>query len=172
MPESATPARGTTVVADGVARAPRESTWRIATPLTPVGYYPKSGVLPAVTEVRDQSGKWDAPGQTRRLMLSDGGSVIETTLIVKPVELFVYELTGFQKFFGAIVDHARAEWTFGEVAGGTSIHWTYTYVSRGGLARPTVALIVRLAWGPYMRRVVLPRIIAEVERQAGVSPAP
>jgi hypothetical protein len=70
---------GKTAVAHLVAKATLAATWNAATPLTPVGYYPKSGLLPAVVEVRNQTGGWDAPGQTRQLMLSDGGWVIEHT---------------------------------------------------------------------------------------------
>jgi hypothetical protein len=162
--------RGSTAVAELVATASITQSWNSATPLTPVGYYPKSGILPAVIEVRDQSGKWDAPGQTRQLMLSDGGWVVEQTTNVEPYGFFAYNLTQFQKAFGHLVDHARAEWTFTEVAGGTNIHWSYTFFPKSAVAKPILAAIVRLLWGPYMNKV-LPRIVAEVERQAGVATA-
>jgi len=162
--------RGSTAIAELVASASRTQTWNVATPLTPVGFYPKSGLLPAVIEVRNQTGKWDAPGQTRQLMLSDGGWVIEHTMNVEPNDFFAYNLTDFQKVFGALVDHARAEWTFTDVPGGTNIRWSYTFVPKNSLAKPVLAAIVRLLWGPYMRRV-LPGIVAEVERQAGVTAA-
>jgi hypothetical protein len=155
-------------VAELVVAASRTQTWNTATPLTPVGYYPKSGLLPAVTEVRDQTGKWDAPGQTRQLMLSDGGWVVEQTTNVEPLGFFAYNLTQFQKLFGHLVDHARAEWTFTEVPDGTNIHWKYTFFPKSAAATPVLAAIVKLLWGPYMKKV-LPRIAAEVERQAGVA---
>lgn len=150
--------------ASGIAKASLEKTWEIAQPITPVGFYPKYGPLPAVLEVRDQSGDWDAPGQTRRLMLSDGGSVIEHTRIVNKPGFFAYELTDFQKLFGRLVSGARAEWTFTPVDGGTRIDWTYEFhpYPRAGLA---VGAIVTLFWAPYMKRV-LPGIVAEVDRRA------
>jgi hypothetical protein len=160
--------RGSTAIAELVASASRTQTWTTATPLTPVGYYPKSGLLPAVVEVRDQTGKWDAPGQTRQLMLSDGGWVIEQTTNVEPFGFFAYNLSNFQKLFGHLVESARAEWTFSEVAGGTNIHWSYTFFPKSAGAKPVLAAIVKLLWGPYMRKV-LPGIVAEVERQAGVA---
>src|ERR1700710_983007 len=119
--------RGSTAIAELTAKASRAQTWNTATPLTPVGYYPKSGMLPGVVEVRDQTGKWDAPGQTRQLMLSDGGWVVEHTTNVEPYGFFAYNLTDFQKAFKGLVDHARAEWTFTEVDGGTNIRWSYTF---------------------------------------------
>jgi hypothetical protein len=151
-------------MATGVARANLATTWAIAQPITPVGFYPKAGPLPAVVEVRDQTGAWDAPGQTRTLVLSDGGSVIEHTRVVEAPTFFAYELTDFQKLFGHLVSGARAEWSFTAVEGGTRIDWTYEFhpLPRAGLV---VGAIVRLLWAPYMRRV-LPGILAEVERQA------
>ena len=160
--------RGSTAVAELVAKVAIAQTWQAATTLTPVGYYPKSGLLPAVLVVHDQTGNWDAPGQSRQLMLSDGGWVVETTTDVAPSGFFAYELTDFQKLFGKLVHHARAEWTFTEVAGGTNIHWSYTFFSRDAAVRPVLATIVKLLWAPYMRKV-LPGIVAEVERQAQLS---
>ena len=158
------PAVGSTAIAQLSAQSPLASTWDIATPLTPVGFYPKSGVLPAVIEVRDQPATWNTPGQTRTLMLSDGGSVIEHITDVDRPGFFAYDLTDFQKLFGKLVDHGRAEWTFTATPGGTNIHWSYTFFPRRG-ARVVLALIVRLLWGPYMRKV-LPGIVAEIDRRA------
>jgi hypothetical protein len=157
-------ASGSTAVAELVAHAPLARTWHTVTPLTPVGYFPKSGLLPAVLEVRNQTGNWDAPGQSRKLMLSDGGSVIESTTDVAPFSFFAYELTEFQKIFGKLVDHARTEWTFTEVPAGTNIHWTYTFFPRNAVAKSLLAVIVSLLWRPYMKKV-LSGIVAEVERQ-------
>ncbi len=147
---------------EGITKAPLMRAWEIATPLTPVGYYPKYGPLPAVIEVRNQTGPWDAVGQTRQLMLSDGGYVIEHIVRVAKPDLFIYELSDFQKLFGALVSGARAEWEFTTVGSGTRIRWTYTFhpYPRG---RIIVALIVKLFWAPYMKRV-LPGIIREVDR--------
>jgi hypothetical protein len=154
---------GSTATATLVAHSALAATWDVATPLTPVGFYPKSGLLPAVTAVADQPATWDAPGQTRQLLLSDGGSVIEHITDVRRPDFFGYNLTDFQKLFGRLVEHARAEWTFTTVDGGTNIHWSYTFFPRRG-SGVVLALIVRLLWAPYMRKV-LPGIVAEVERR-------
>jgi hypothetical protein len=160
--------RGSTAIAELTAKASRIQPWTTATPLTPVGYYPKSGLLPGVLEVRDQSGAWDKPGQTRQLMLSDGGWVREKTTNVEPYGFFAYNLSDFQKVFSKLVEYARAEWTITEFEGGTTIHWSYTFVPLNAGAKVPLALIVKLLWGPYMRKV-LPKIVAEVEREAGVA---
>lgn len=130
----------------------------------PTKFYPRSGVLPAVVEVRDQAGGWDAAGQTRTIVLSDGGTVLETLLSAE-APLFSYDLTHFTGLFGLLVAEAHSEWTVVDGGrdsdrdgGGTSIAWTYSFTSRPGRGF-VIAAIVRLAWAPYMRRV-LPAIAA------------
>ena len=125
--------------------------------------------MPAVVEVRDQTGGWDSPGQTRQLMLSDGGSVVETLVRVDPPAdgasgTFVYELSRFQKLFGRIVSGARAVWVYTPDPLGTRIEWTYTYTARPGWGL-VLRGIIRGFWAPYMRRV-LPGIVAEIDRHA------
>jgi hypothetical protein len=112
--------------------------------------------------VTDQSGSWDTVGRTRRLELSDGGHVIETITDTENPGLFGYELSDFQKLFGALVTGARSEWRFTAVDGGTRIQWTYTFFGKPGRGW-IVGIIVSTLWGPYMRRV-LPPIAREIER--------
>jgi hypothetical protein len=121
----------------------------------PARFYPRWGLLPAVVVVRDQTGPWDAPGRTRTLVLSDGGSVVET-LTSAEAPLFAYDLSTFTGLFGRLVAGGRSEWRVTAAGEGSSIDWTYSFTPLPGRG-PIVGAIVRLAWGPYMRRV-LPRI--------------
>jgi hypothetical protein len=152
----------------GIAPADPGRTFDILTPSDPVRFYSRFRVIPAVTSVTDQTGAWDAAGQTRTLHLSDGSSVVETTTEVRRPGLFAYRLTDFTKVFGRLVDHARAEWRFDADAGGTRITWTYAFVGRPGRGW-MVGLIVRLAWAAYMREVMV-RLVDEVRRVAGDGP--
>ncbi len=121
----------------------------------PARFYPRWGVLPAVVEVRHQTGPWDAAGRTRTLVLSDGGTLVET-LVSAEEPLFAYELSAFTGLFGRLVAGGRSEWRVVREGAGSSIAWTYAFTPLPGRGA-IVAAIVRLAWGPYMRRV-LPRI--------------
>jgi hypothetical protein len=159
--------RSSTATVELVAKAGLAETFAIATPLTPVGFYPRFGPLPEVLEVRNQTGAWDAPGQSRQLMLSGDGSVTETTTDVHAPDFFAYELSRFDNVFGRIVSGARAEWRFRAVDGGTSIRWSYTFYPLAG-RRWIIAAIVGNLWAPYMRKV-LPGIVAEVERVASAA---
>ncbi len=125
-------------------------------------FYPRSGLLPAIVDVRDQDGAWGRLGQTHRLILSDGGHVIETITDTDSPTYFAYELTDFQKLFKVLVAYARAEWRFEREEHGTRVTWTYTYHGRSGRGW-MVSAIVRLLWAPYMRRV-LPPIAGQLGR--------
>jgi hypothetical protein len=118
----------------------------------PARFYPRSGVLPGVVEVRDQTGAWDAVGQTRTLVLTDGGTVKETLTAVTPPR-FAYDLSTFTGFFGRLVASGRSEWRIAPDREGSSIEWTYTFTAKPGWGL-LVATILRLAWAPYMRRVL------------------
>jgi hypothetical protein len=146
----------------GIAPADPARTFDLLTPSDPVRFYPKFRVIPAVVSVSDQSGAWDAAGQTRTLHLSDGSSVVETTKSVERPTFFAYELTDFTKAFGPLVDHARAEWRFDPAEGGTRITWSYTFFGRPGRGW-IVELIVRFAWAAYMRKVMV-GLVDEVRR--------
>ncbi len=146
----------------GIAPADPTRTFDILTPSDPTRFYPKFRVIPATVRVENQTGGWDAVGQTRTLHLSDGSSVVETTKDVERPGFFAYELTNFTKTFGPLVDHARAEWHFDPVEGGTRIHWTYTFFGRPGRGW-IVTLIVKLAWAAYMRKVMV-GLVDEVRR--------
>jgi hypothetical protein len=128
----------------------------------PPAFYPRFGPLPAVVSVSEQTDSFDVVGASRRLHLSDGGSVIETVVEVDAPRRHVYELSRFQKLFGSLVSGGRAEWTFAHDGEGTRIRWTYSFAPlpwRGAV----VHLIVRLFWAPYMRSVLPP-----IARQSGV----
>jgi len=145
-----------------VAPADQGRTYEILTPSDPSRFYPSFRVIPAVGSVTDQSGPWDAVGQTRTLHLSDRSTVVETITDVERPDFFAYELTRFTRLFGRLVDHARAEWRFEPVGAGTRIRWSYTFVGRPGRGW-IVAMIVRLVWAAYMRRVIV-GLVDEVRR--------
>ena len=82
--------------------------------------------------MRNQTGSWDTPGRTRTLDLSDGGSVVETITRSEPPQHFEYELTEFQKIFGALVSSALAEWTFESVGAGVKSAKFQQYLRESG----------------------------------------
>jgi Polyketide cyclase / dehydrase and lipid transport len=111
------------------------------------------GPLPAVTAVRDQTGSWDAVGQSRSPQLSDGTSATERLTEYAPPHSFAYEVTGFSNSLRRLVEGARGEWTFTPDGAGAVIRWTYEFKPlpyRKALVRRVLAP----AWRPYMRRAL------------------
>ncbi|GAA1215685.1 SRPBCC family protein [Rhodoglobus aureus] len=156
--------RGVSASADALVRSNAQQAYEISGPLDPTRFYPRFGPLPAVIEVREQSGEWDTVGRTRMLMLSDGGHVIETITDTEVPALFAYELSEFQRLFGTLVSGARAEWRFEPRQSGSLIRWSYTFFARP--ARGWIVwLVVRLWWARYMRHV-LPQIAREIDHRA------
>lgn len=148
--------------AEGFAPAKPDRTFAIMTPSDPTRFYPRFGPIPAIVEVSDQTGAWDAVAQSRTLTLSDGGTLVERIKVVDPPRRFAYQLTDFTGFFGTLVAFADAEWDFDASVEGTRIRWTYTFHAqpqRGWIVR----VIVRLWWARYMKKV-LPLLIDEVRR--------
>jgi Polyketide cyclase / dehydrase and lipid transport len=121
------------------------------------------GPLPAVLGIKDERGRWDHPGATRRPQLSDGSSALETLTEVYPPDSFVYEISEITGLLGKLVAWVHSEWEFTSVTGGTSVRWLYEVHPR-----PRRGLLVRFGLGPlwraYMRRS-LARVLAEVDRQ-------
>jgi hypothetical protein len=153
-----------TARAEGFAPAGPDRTFAIVTPADPTRFYPKFGPLPGVVGVRDQTGAWDAPGQSRTLELSDGSTVVERLTVVDSPRRFAYRLADFTGAFGGLVAFAEAEWDFDAAQEGTRIRWSYSFHAqpkRGWVVR----LIVRVFWARYMKKV-LPGFTAEVGRLA------
>jgi hypothetical protein len=147
---------------EGFAPAKPDRTFAILTRSDPTRFYPKSGPLPGIVRVDDQTGDWDAVGQSRKLTLSDGGTVVERVKVVDAPRRFAYQLTDFTGFFGTLVAFADTEWDFDASVEGTRVRWVYTFHAqpkRGWIVR----LIVRLAWAGYMKKV-LRGLIDEVRR--------
>jgi hypothetical protein len=147
---------------ESFAPAKPDRTFAILTRSDPARFYPAYGPLPAVTAVENQTGAWDAAGQSRTLRLGDGSTVIERLRVVDAPRRFAYQLTDFTGFFGNLVAFADAEWDFDASIEGTRIRWSYTFHAqpkRGWVVR----LIVTLLWSRYMRRV-LPALVDEVRR--------
>ena len=106
--------------------------------------------LPPISEVRDQDGPWERPGQTRTIVLADGATMHERLVAVQAPGGFDYELTGLSGPLGLLVRRIEGRWAFDAAGGGTLVTWTWTVHPRGPLARPAV-LALRALWDGYAR---------------------
>jgi hypothetical protein len=109
--------------------------------------------LPAVKEVRDQAGEWGTVGQTRTIVLGDGGTMRETLTSLERPHSFGYtisEVTGPMKLLAHSLD---GRWSFEPVGTGVRITWAWELRPANVVGRLAMPLFTR-SWHGYARRAM------------------
>ncbi|GAA4694445.1 SRPBCC family protein [Nocardioides nanhaiensis] len=114
----------------------------------------RSGPLPGIVEVREQT-TWGSLGDTRRIVLADRSTALETLVEVDRPHRFVYrasELTGPMVLLAEGVEGRFDVEPAGE--GGSTVTWSWRIALRGGvvgLAAPLAAPVISRAWQGWAR---------------------
>ncbi|QZY29591.1 SRPBCC family protein [Nocardioides coralli] len=106
-----------------------------------------------VRETRDGPAEWGEVGQSRRIVLTDGSTVLETLTQVDPPHAFGYDLTEVTGPMAPIAERVEGRWSFEPVGTGCRVTWAWTIHPAGrmgALATPLVGLMFR----GYARRVL------------------
>ena len=111
------------------------------------------GPFPPISEVREQTGAWDAVGQTRVVHLAGGASMREELTSVDPPRSFGYRLSEVTGPMALLVDHVIGEWIFAPAAGGTEITWRWDIRPRSALTAWALPVLGR-TWKGYARRAL------------------
>jgi hypothetical protein len=94
------------------------------------------GPFGPVSEVRDQTGDgWGTVGQSRRIVLSDGGEVTERITAVDRPTSFGYQLSEIKGPLKAFVSTVAGEWRFEPAGTGTRITWSWVLEPASSLSR-------------------------------------
>ena len=109
------------------------------------------GPIPPIKEVRDQTGDWDAVGQSRTVVLVGGGSTREELTQFNSPHSFGYTLSEVKGPLSPLVGRVDGEWTFEPVGSGTNVTWRWTIHPRSGLTAPLVPIFGKL-WKGYARQ--------------------
>ncbi|RDH78116.1 SRPBCC family protein [Mycolicibacterium moriokaense] len=109
------------------------------------------GPIPPIKETRNQTGGWDAVGQSRTVVLVGGGSMQETLTRYDPPRSFAYTLSDVKGPLSPLVDHIDGEWTFETVGAGTNVTWRWTIHPRSALTAPLLPVFGKL-WKGYARQ--------------------
>ena len=117
--------------------------------------FKKWGPIPGVLGASNQTGAWDAVGQSRKPDLTDGSTATERLIEYTPGHSFAYEVTDFTGPMRHLVAGVRGEWTFSPDGAGTVIRWTYEF--KAGRNR-----FLALRWGliPIWRRYMQRGLVA------------
>jgi hypothetical protein len=110
--------------------------------------------LPAVTDVTDQPDDWGFVGQTRTIVLADGGRLRETLTDVDRPHSFDYRLDGIEGPLRHFVHSIDGVWTITPQDGGSRIGWAWTFYPKASPARLTTSVIGRM-WKGYADRALI-----------------
>ncbi|MGK2877890.1 MAG: hypothetical protein ACSLFF_04875 [Solirubrobacterales bacterium] len=148
------PSGGFRVAVEEWTSADQQRAWDVIVPvdLTTVftGLKP---AIPAVVGVREQTGDWDAAGQTRKIDLADGSHTGEIIKAADSPQLFTYTVGPFSGPLGKLVDRAEGEFKFEAMSDGTHVRWTYVWFPKRG-GTPIVWVLSKI-WRLYARRCIL-----------------
>jgi Polyketide cyclase / dehydrase and lipid transport len=124
--------------------------YRVIVPLDLSLVFKAWGPFPGVNGASNQTGAWDAAGQTRNPELTDGSTAFELLTEVTPGHSFAYETTGFTNILGKLIEGIRGEWTFTPDGSATLIRWTYEFKPLPGRYQVLKWIVVPL-WRHYMQ---------------------
>lgn len=120
----------------------------LALPL-PYLFEHRYAAIPPVKQVRDQ-GAWDAPGQTRTIVLGDGGTILETLTEVERPDTFAYRLTDITGPMKPLATSIDGRFRFEHAGTGVRVTWSWAVHPRGRLGLAAMPLFARM-WRPYAR---------------------
>jgi len=148
--------RSTAAEVEMTVAAPLEKAFAHIVPIDLTSIFTGYGPLPAVTGTRNQTGGWNAAGQTRTVELSDGSSAQEALTAYEYPRRFAYTVNGFTGVLRHFTREAHGQWWFEQRPGqeATTIRWRYEFVSRSKLMEPLVCLITQRLWRGYMRKAL------------------
>ncbi|OBI47543.1 hypothetical protein A5707_18890 [Mycobacterium kyorinense] len=111
------------------------------------------GPIPPIKQVRDQTGEWNAAGQSRVVLLTGGGSMREQLTSVDPPWSFSYTLTDITGPMSPLVSKVEGEWLFAPAGAGSTVTWRWTIHPRSVLSAPLLP-VFGLLWKGYARRAL------------------
>jgi hypothetical protein len=157
------------VIVEATAHAPVDVVFDAVMPIDLTTIFTGKGVLPAVTGVRDQTGRWDTAGRSRVVELSDGSEAPERLTRVDRPDGFSYLVGPFTGRLRRVVRDVEGDWCFwgDETTGSTRIRWTYAFAPRRG-ATPLVRWLLAPVWRRYAEQT-LGRAVRAAEARAGAS---
>jgi Polyketide cyclase / dehydrase and lipid transport len=111
------------------------------------------GPIPPIRQVRNQTGDWNAAGQTRTVMMVGGGSMREELTSVDPPRSFAYTLSDIKGPLAPLVGSVEGTWSFAPAGTGTTVTWQWILHPKSGVTAPALPVLGRI-WKGYARRAL------------------
>ena len=111
------------------------------------------GPIPPIKAVRDQTGEWDAAGQTRTVVMVGGGSMREELTNVDAPRSFGYRLSNIKGPLAPLVGSVEGKWSFTATGTGTTVTWQWILHAKSGMTAPALPVFGRI-WKGYARRAL------------------
>ncbi len=109
--------------------------------------------IPAIREVRGQDGVWGTVGQSRTIVLADGGTMREELTSLERPHHFGYligDITGPMK---PLAKSVEGRWSCVADGSGTRVTWQWTVHPRSAVAALAMPVFARL-WQGYAARAM------------------
>lgn len=119
----------------------------LAAPL-PELFSDRAGPIPPVRECTGQEGEWGSVGQTRTVVLADGGTNLETLVALDRPGSYRYRLTDFTGAFQALVAHVDGEFAFLPEGERTRVTWSWRMHATHPVTRAMLP-VVGFFWRRY-----------------------
>ena len=136
-----------------LAVEPTEAFDRLLAARLPELFRRKYAAFPAVQEVKDEPEDWGTVGQTRTILLADGGSVRETLTSVDRPRSYTYVLDDIHGRLRPFVSTIEGAWSVTAEGTGARVGWAWTVHPQAPPARLTVSVIGRM-WKGYAERAL------------------
>jgi hypothetical protein len=136
-----------------VAVEPTEAFDRLMSARLPEIFSRRYAAFPPVRDVTDEPDDWGSVGQTRTIVLADGGRVRETLTSVDRPRGYAYLLDEIHGPLRPFVSTVEGAWSVTPEGTGARIGWTWTLYAKASPARLTLTVIGRM-WTGYADRAL------------------
>jgi hypothetical protein len=137
-----------------VAVEPTEACDRLIAARLPEVFARRYAAFPSVQEVVDEPEEWGTAGQTRTIVLADGGRLHETLVSVDRPHGYTYLLDDFHGRLRPFVRTVDGAWSVTAEGTGARIGWAWTLHPTSPPARLTMNVIARM-WKGYADRALV-----------------
>lgn len=106
----------------------------------------RSGVIPGIARCEGQAGPWGTVGQTRTIVMRDGGRSLETLVLADRPGDYRYRVSDVRGLMKPLVAGIDGRFTFAPEGAGTRVTWSWT-LHPTALGRPAMPVL-----GVFWRR--------------------